>query len=422
MFNLLVTYDATAFRKREVRLQTSRFLESTDSVIRDQLSTLSDDAAAALQTWPTILMEEGRSDERAAICKIEHIAISGNDVLVELEEIDMDDLVLNAHIWQIRDQLGIDSFEFNRCHFAVKSVDALAAFDQADIDIGPLADAFPAPSPLPAPSRDEIVKAKDAMAQWDHARIDDFLFDAGVPGLSGLQTDLAPKKKALAIAKFALDSPGATTADNRLFSRVLVERTGDSGAAGTDRSPAPSNSELSPAKVPPRRIATPPAIAVPSPTESSQAKFRSNRVFVVHGHDEGARTEVASFLSDCGLEPVVLHEQANMGRHLLTKFIDEAAVVGFAVVLLTSDDMGRSASGTLQPRARQNVILELGYFIAHLGPDKVCALKSPGVETPSDFDGVAYVTLDSKKNWMTELRRELVAAELITDMPLSDSA
>ncbi|WP_236027708.1 TIR domain-containing protein [Burkholderia aenigmatica] len=40
--------------------------------------------------------------------------------------------------------------------------------------------------------------------------------------------------------------------------------------------------------------------------------------------------------------------------------------VGFAVVLLSPDDEGRAKDGELQPRARQNVVLALGNFMAHL--------------------------------------------------------
>jgi predicted nucleotide-binding protein len=37
--------------------------------------------------------------------------------------------------------------------------------------------------------------------------------------------------------------------------------------------------------------------------------------------------------------------------------------VGFAVVLLTAEDKGNLKGELPQPRARQNVLLELGYFI-----------------------------------------------------------
>ncbi len=106
-----------------------------------------------------------------------------------------------------------------------------------------------------------------------------------------------------------------------------------------------------------------------------------------------------------------------MGRHLLTKFIEEAELVTFAVVIMTDDDIGGINDKKLKPRARQNVILELGYFLAHLGQPRVCALISPGLETPSDFDGIVYIRIDEDGTWKEELARELRAA----GMPIVES-
>ena len=137
-----------------------------------------------------------------------------------------------------------------------------------------------------------------------------------------------------------------------------------------------------------------------------------NRVFVVHGSNEAARVSVVDHLRRLGLEAIVLHDQPNMGRHLLTKFIQEADLVTFAVVIMTDDDVGGASPASLSPRARQNVILELGYFIAHLGQARVCALITPGLQTPSDFDGIVYIRMDSDDRWRRELTRELQAAEM----------
>lgn len=107
-----------------------------------------------------------------------------------------------------------------------------------------------------------------------------------------------------------------------------------------------------------------------------------------------------------------------MGRHLLTKFIEEAELVTFAIVLMTDDDVGSLKGHELAPRARQNVILELGYFLSHLGQERVCALITPGLETPSDFDGIVYIRMDADARWELELKRELLAA----GMPLTESS
>ena len=135
----------------------------------------------------------------------------------------------------------------------------------------------------------------------------------------------------------------------------------------------------------------------------------SRKVFIVHGHDDGARETVARFLERIGLEAIILHEQANQGRTVIEKVVAHSDV-GFAVVLLTPDDEGCVRGGTPEPRARQNVLLELGYFIGRLGREKVCALKRGILEIPSDFAGVVWETMDSNGGWKQALARELEAA------------
>lgn len=84
--------------------------------------------------------------------------------------------------------------------------------------------------------------------------------------------------------------------------------------------------------------------------------------------------------------------------------------VGFAVVLLTPDDEGCSKGGTPESRARQNVLLELGYFMGRLGRDRVCTLKKGQLEIPSDFAGVVWEPMDSSGGWRLALARELQTA------------
>lgn len=142
----------------------------------------------------------------------------------------------------------------------------------------------------------------------------------------------------------------------------------------------------------------------------------TNKVFVIHGHDESARETVARFLERLELEPVILHEQPNKGRTIIEKF-EEYADVRFAVVLLTPDDVGavKDREADLLPRARQNVVFEFGYFIGRLGRERVCALAKGDIETPSDSDGILYVPLDDNDGWKMRLLRELKAAGFDVD-------
>ncbi|MEP7308359.1 MAG: nucleotide-binding protein [Acidobacteriota bacterium] len=148
---------------------------------------------------------------------------------------------------------------------------------------------------------------------------------------------------------------------------------------------------------------------------SMPSAAESEKVFIVHGRDEAARESVARFVDKLGLEPIVLHEQASQGRTVVEK-LEAAGNVGFAVVLLTPDDVGGLSGAELQPRARQNVVLELGYFVGRLQRNRVCALFKGELELPSDYMGVVYIPLDAGGGWRLQLAKELKAAGLPVDM------
>lgn len=144
----------------------------------------------------------------------------------------------------------------------------------------------------------------------------------------------------------------------------------------------------------------------------------SRRVFVVHGHDNEAKETTACFLEKLGLQPIILHEQASSGRTIIEKFEMYSGDIAFAVVLLTPDDVGASAAKQeqLNPRARQNVIMELGYFMGRLSRVRVCALHKGGIELPSDYQGVLYIEMDPAGAWKTKLAQEFVQAKLPIDL------
>lgn len=148
-----------------------------------------------------------------------------------------------------------------------------------------------------------------------------------------------------------------------------------------------------------------------------RAEPAARKAFVVHGHDDGSREAVARFLEKIEFQPVILHEQANQGQTIIEK-IERHGDVGFAVILLTPDDEGGAKGGPLQPRARQNVLLELGYFIGRLTRSRVCALKRGDIEIPSDFGGVVYMPYDENGGWKMALGRELEAAGFEVDWNL----
>jgi predicted nucleotide-binding protein len=147
---------------------------------------------------------------------------------------------------------------------------------------------------------------------------------------------------------------------------------------------------------------------------------RFERIFLAHGRDERTRETVARLLEKVGQgrhEVVTLQERTNRGRTLIEKFEEHAAQASYAVILLTGDDVGRGGPGEgLKPRARQNVIFEMGFFCGSIKRSRVAVLYEPGVERPSDVEGLAYIELDPAGAWKTALVRELCDAGLECDL------
>ncbi len=162
----------------------------------------------------------------------------------------------------------------------------------------------------------------------------------------------------------------------------------------------------------PRKMSTPASSGI------ATARKGTHKVFIVHGQDEEAKLAVKDLLQKLDLEGIVLHEQPNKGRTIIEKF-EAHGDVDFALVLLTPDDIGGPAGTSLdklKPRARQNVVLELGYFFGHLGRDRVCALLKHDVEIPSDFGGMLWVKMDPAGAWKMEVAREMKEQEIPVDL------
>ena len=141
------------------------------------------------------------------------------------------------------------------------------------------------------------------------------------------------------------------------------------------------------------------------------------KVFISYGRDEEVKKTVAKFVEDLGLKPITLDEQPSKGQTLIDKFEETADEAGFAIVLLTPDDIGSSkATGKRKPRARQNVILELGYFFRSLGHERVCALYKEGVELLSGVPGLVYTSMDNDNDWQLSVRQEMINVGLPIDM------
>ena len=138
---------------------------------------------------------------------------------------------------------------------------------------------------------------------------------------------------------------------------------------------------------------------LPVPPAKPSQENSSKKIFVVHGHDETLKTEAEALLYREGFEPVILHRQLDEGQTVIEKF-EKNSVVGYALILLTPDDIGcpkterekinADPNYKIQEeyRARQNVIFEWGYFVGKLGRPNVCCILKQPVIIPSDLNGI----------------------------------
>lgn len=140
--------------------------------------------------------------------------------------------------------------------------------------------------------------------------------------------------------------------------------------------------------------------------QKSDSDTNYQDVFIVHGHDKALRESVARLLEHQDIRPIILNEQANLGLTLIEK-VEKYGETTAAICLFTADDTGKSFEEEVeQKRARQNVILETGYFIGKLGRSKVIIVSDKGIEIPSDLQGIVYT---DSGNWELDVLRDLKA-------------
>ena len=166
--------------------------------------------------------------------------------------------------------------------------------------------------------------------------------------------------------------------------------------------------------------AKPPQAVLEAVAESGQTSPIANpncrKVFVVHGHDTEKRLSVEKLLKKLDLEPIVLQDQPG-GSETLIELLEKHDEVAAAVVIFTPDDIGKTVKDPeFEPRARQNVIFELGYFIAKLGRESVFTILGGGMALPSDFKGVRYTKMDDGDGWQVTTARNLKNSGLEIDL------
>jgi predicted nucleotide-binding protein len=149
----------------------------------------------------------------------------------------------------------------------------------------------------------------------------------------------------------------------------------------------------------------------------TKKEINKTEVFIVHGHDETAKTKTARFIQQLGFKPIILHEQASGSKTVIEK-IEAYSNVGFGIILYTPCDVGSKKQEhlDLKNRARQNVVFEHGFLIGKIGRENVCALVKDEIETPNDISGVVYVKMDDDDAWHLKIAKELRNSGYEVDM------
>lgn len=146
--------------------------------------------------------------------------------------------------------------------------------------------------------------------------------------------------------------------------------------------------------------------------ERGEDKINPRKTFIVHGREDKPAYELAWVLErDMGLIPIILRERTDEGRTIIEK-LEKHSDVKYAFIILTPDDVGALATErkNLNSRARQNVILELGYFLGKLGRKNVCCLLKGDIELPSDMEGIIYKQFkESVRECIFDVVKELIA-------------
>ena len=157
----------------------------------------------------------------------------------------------------------------------------------------------------------------------------------------------------------------------------------------------------------------------PKPLLHAIQRIITPKVFLSHGRNLGVVAMVSKFLADGGVQVIVLREKAGEGQTISQKF-ENYSKVNFAIVLITPDDVGRELEEAKpRPRARQNVIFELGFFLGRLDRSRVIALcqgKSDAIDIPSNYYGVQMIEIDPAGGWRIELAREMHKAGIRIDL------
>ena len=123
---------------------------------------------------------------------------------------------------------------------------------------------------------------------------------------------------------------------------------------------------------------------------------KPKHIFIVHGHDSDARDQLELALHRLGLKPFILMNSSGGGRTIIEALegqIGRDFTSDFGIVLMTPDDFGyakKDGDKKVEPRARQNVLLEAGMLLASLTRSRMAIVVKGHLEMPSDLQGIIH--------------------------------
>jgi predicted nucleotide-binding protein len=144
----------------------------------------------------------------------------------------------------------------------------------------------------------------------------------------------------------------------------------------------------------------------------SSSECFDSKIIIVNGRDHAMKDMVAHAIEKLGLIPLILHDKVDRIKSIWD--LSNLSEGSYAIILLTPDEVNypifREDEKVL--RARQNVILEMGYFLGKLGRDRVAVIYKSveSFELPSDLMGVAYTKFDDEGKWWFNIAKALQAS------------
>jgi predicted nucleotide-binding protein len=141
-----------------------------------------------------------------------------------------------------------------------------------------------------------------------------------------------------------------------------------------------------------------------------------DKIFIIHGHDEGKWRELRDLLEDSlGQKTTVLMEEPGASGTVIKKFEEFASDCCYAFALLTPDDFVEKGDKTYF-QARPNVVFEMGWFCGRFGRDRVSIIKKDTTMMPSDLGGL--LTIDFHANvseGFVKIQSELQRAGIVPE-------